>query len=190
MAKSAKKLQPVTNAGPLRIDIGCGKNKVDGFVGVDQFAMDGVDVVCDLRGRWPWKDGTVDEARCSHFLEHLTPPERIHFANELHRVLRKGGTCNIASPSWSHECAYGDPTHQWPPISGWTFLYWNATWRETQAPHTDAKWNKGGLSCDFDYTIGGSWDPWLNVRNQEMKMFAMQRYVNSQRDIVVTVTKR
>lgn len=190
MAKKAAKLKAVEVAGPLRLDLGCGGRKAEGWRGVDQYAMDGVDDVVDLRKAWPWADGSVDEARCSHFLEHLTARERVHFANELYRVMRKGATCQIITPSWSHDCAYGDPTHQWPPISGWTFLYWNKEWRDTQAPHADVKYDPAGLACDFDYTIGGSWDQWLNTRNNEMRVFAMQRYVNSQRDIVVTLTRR
>jgi len=35
---------------PLRLDIGCGKNKKEGFIGIDQFEIPGVDFLCDLRG--------------------------------------------------------------------------------------------------------------------------------------------
>jgi hypothetical protein len=38
--------------------------------------------------------------------------------------------------------------------------------------------------------FGGSWDQWLETRNQEFKTFAMNRHVNSWRDLVVTLTKR
>ena len=55
----------------VKLDIGCGKNKRDGFTGVDQYAMEGVDVVCDVRKPWPWEPGTVDEVNCSHFVEQL-----------------------------------------------------------------------------------------------------------------------
>jgi hypothetical protein len=46
------------------------------------------------------------------------------------------------------------------------------------------------LTCDFDFVVGGSWDPWLEVRNQETKMFAMSRYINSYRDLIITLTKK
>lgn len=189
MAKKAKAHAPA--AGPLRIDLGCGKNKVEGFVGADAIALPGVDFVVDLaREQWPWPDGSVDEARASHFLEHLTPPQRVHFANELHRVLKVGAKATISTPHWTHDCAYGDPTHQWPPLSGWTFLYWNRDWRKSQAPHADAEFVPGMLDCDFDWTVAGSWDQWLETRNGDMRMFAMQRYVNSTRDLIVTLTKK
>lgn len=71
MAKA--KLKPVAAPELLKIDLGCGKNKQAGFIGVDQYKMDGVDVVCNLASdRWPWADGSVSEVHCSHFLEHLT----------------------------------------------------------------------------------------------------------------------
>lgn len=107
----------------MKLDLGCGKNKAQGFIGVDSIAFEGVDLVADLRKDWPWKDGEVDEVHCSHFLEHLTGAERIHFFNELYRVLKHGGQARIITPHWSHERAYGDPTHQWPPVCSWTYFY-------------------------------------------------------------------
>ena len=188
MAKRAIKALPKSE--PHKLDLGCGKNKQAGFVGVDAIKFDNVDTVADLRKAWPWADDSVDEVRCSHFLEHLTPPERIHFANELYRVLRKGSSATITTPYSGNDCAYGDPTHQWPPVSGWTYLYWNKEWRKTQAPHVDSEFNPAGLACDFDYTIGGSWEPWLQTRNMEYRVFAMQHYINAQRDVICTLTKK
>lgn len=167
----------------MKLDLGCGKRKQEGFIGVDAIAFEGVDVVHDLRQSWPWEDGTVEQVFSSHFVEHLTGDERIHFFNELWRVMKPGATAQIITPDWSHACAYGDPTHQWPPLSSWYALYLNKAWRDINAPHV-------GYTCDFDWTTGGSWDEWLNVRNGETKMFAMQRYINSQRDLYVTLTKR
>lgn len=203
MAKKA--LKAVAKQEPLKLDLGCGKNKQPGFIGVDAINFDGVDVVCDLRAheivpingrpttiyrKWPWDADSVEHVHCSHFLEHLTPSERIHFANELFRVMRKGAQALIVTPYAGHDCAFGDPTHQWPPISGWTYLYWNAAWRKANAPHVDAEHAPGALSCDFDYTIAGSWEQWLATRNMETRVFAMQHYLNSQRDVIATLTKR
>lgn len=87
---------------PLKLDIGCGKNKKAGFLGVDQYELEGVDIVADLRlttwymtklpealrarciqvdedetmhlvvNSWRLPDDSVDEVHCSHLLEHLT----------------------------------------------------------------------------------------------------------------------
>jgi predicted SAM-dependent methyltransferase len=184
-------LKAIKPAEPIRLDLGCGKTKPDGWVGVDTIAFPGVDHVCHLgRERWPFADGSVEEARSMHALEHLAQGERVHFANELYRVLRAGGKAQIVTPDWSHACAYGDPTHQWPPMSSWAYQYWNAAWRKSQAPHTDIEHNPAGLSCDFEFVIAGGWDAWLNGRNDEFRMFAMQHYLNSYRDLIVHLTKR
>jgi len=169
---------------PIKLDIGCGKRKAEGFLGVDSIAFEGVDIVMDAsKPGWQWADGEVDEVHSSHFIEHLTNNERVVFWNELCRVLKKGGQARVITPHWSNACAYGDPTHQWPPMSEWAVYYLNKDWRDVNAPHAP-------LTCDFYFVIGGSWDPWLETRNQEMKMFAMGRYINSYRDLIITLTKK
>jgi hypothetical protein len=168
----------------VKLNLGSGKQKMEGFLNVDSVAFEGVDIVHDLRVTpWPWENDNVEQVHCSHFLEHLAGEERVSFFNELFRVMKKGAQAQIITPHWSHDCAYGDPTHKWPPISGWTFMYLNKFWRDANAPHVS-------YSCDFDWAIGGTWDEWLNVRNQETRVFAMQRYINSMRDCMVTLTKR
>jgi hypothetical protein len=57
------------------------------------------------------------------------------------------------------------------------------------APHADVKWNPAGYSCDFDWGSSGTWDGWLQTRNDETKVFWMQRGVNSCRDLIINLTK-
>ena len=167
----------------MKLNLGAGKQKMEGFLNVDSIAFEGVDIVHDLREKWPWEDESVEEVHCSHFVEHLTNVERIHFWNELGRVLKKGASARIITPHWSNSCAYGDPTHQWPPMSEWAVYYLNKAWRDVNAPHVP-------INCDFDFVVGGGWEPWLETRNMETKMFAMGKYINSYRDLIVTLTKR
>jgi len=169
---------------PLKLDLGCGKNKKEGFLGVDIRGFDGVDVVFDLSQKWPWEEGSVEEVNCSHFVEHLIAPERIHFANELHRVLAKGAKATLIVPSWSSCRAYGDLTHQWPPVSEFWFNYLNKAWREANAPHNDA------YTCDFDFTVGYGMHPQMALRNQEFQMFAFMFYKEAAQDIVATLIKK
>lgn len=198
---SRKKAAPASQVPPLRLDFGCGPNPREGFEGVDRLPFDGkVRHVVDLRGPWPWADGSVDEAHSSHFVEHLTATERVHFANELHRVLRVGGQCQVIVPHWSSCRAYGDPTHQWPPVSEMWFYYLSRAWRMgdpkatpplgANAPHTDAAHNPDGFSCDFDATWGWALPPHVTVRNQEWQQFAVQHYKDVIQDMVATLTKK
>lgn len=188
--KPVTEVQPEVEVKPLRLDLGCGKNKikVEGqeWTGVDSIAFDGVDLVHDMRQPWPWADGSVDEVHCSHFLEHLTGFERLHFFNELHRVLKDGAQARIITPHWSHERAYGDPTHQWPPVCSWTYFYLDKNWREVNAPHA-------GYTCHFEYVLAGTHDPndqWVAFRNMETKQVMMSRNINTVTDLIATITKR
>lgn len=177
-----KKLKAVDVKPLLKLDLGCGLRPKEGFLGVDSKDF-GQKVTHDLRKPWPWEDGSVEEVYSSHFLEHLTSPERVHFFNELYRVLIKGGKATIIVPHWSSERAYGDPTHQWPPVVFFSFQYINKVWREANAPHT-------GYTCDFDTTGGNAVaSPW-NSKNQETQLFAQMHYINVCQDLFCTVVKR
>jgi hypothetical protein len=193
----------------LKLDLGCGTRKTKSqdefpFLGVDKLGFDQVDLICDLAeptwvfktleyvpefgeslplGNWRFQDNSVDEVFCSHFLEHLSGQERVLFFNELYRVLKPGARALMITPDWSHACAYGDPTHKWPPVSSWYALYLNKAWRDINAPHVT-------FTCDFDWTHAVAWEEWLNSRNNETKTFALQHYINSTRDLHITLTKR
>lgn len=182
------KLEPL----PLKLDFGCGPNVREGFEGVDISAFDNGAVrhVVDLKQTpWPWDDNSVSEAHASHFVEHLNAMERVGFWNELYRVLIPGGSCSIIVPHWASNRAYGDPTHQWPPISEMAFYYLKREWRMQNAPHTDAKYLPGGFDCDLDATWGYSMRPDLMVRNQEYQQHAMQNFKEVIMDTVATVKK-
>lgn len=181
-ASTAKKLKAAD--APIRLDFGCGKHKREGFTGVDVRPFEGVDVVFDLAQSWPWDDGSVTEAHASHFVEHLTGDQRIHFVNELYRVLKPGGTCQIIVPHWASCRAYGDLTHQWPPVSEFWFYYLSKAWREVNAPHNDA------YTCDFDATWGYAVRQDLLTRHPEHQQFAIANYKEAAQDLIATVTKK
>jgi hypothetical protein len=188
-ASTARKLKLTTTpAALLKLDFGCGPHKRDGFHGVDRSPFIGVDTVCDLtKTPWPWPDNSVAEAHASHFVEHLTADQRTAFCNELYRVLVPGGSCQVIVPHWASCRAYGDPTHQWPPVSEFWFYYLNREWRQTQAPHTDKSVNPNGFDCHFDATWGWSMRPDLTVRNQEFQQFAIGNYKEAVQDIIASL---
>lgn len=175
----------------MKVDLGCGPNKREGFVGVDRIAFAGVDHVCDIgNDRFPFEDGSVDEAHASHFVEHLTADERIRFVNELHRVLRVGGQATIITPHWNSNRAYGDLTHQWPPVAEMWLYYLRKEWRDANAPHTDAEHRTPGYACDFEATWGYGLNHALLTRNPEYQQFALNNYKEAAQDLHATLTKR
>lgn len=181
----ASRLKAVKEIPILKLDFGCGPHKREGFQGIDVRAFDGVDHVVDLTALpWPWADGSVSEAHASHFIEHLTGRQRVDFVNELYRILIPNGTCQIIVPHWASCRAYGDYTHQWPPVSEFWFYYLNKEWRAANAPHNDA------YNCHFEATWGYSMRPDLLVKHQEHQQYALSNYKEAAQDLVATLTKR
>ncbi len=179
-------LAPFVLQPPLKLDLGCGKNKKESFLGVDCLDFPGVDYKVDLGSeRWPWEDSSVDEAHCSHMLEHLVPKERIHFANELWRVLKPDGKALIVVPHWASCRAYGDLTHQWPPVSEFWPPYLQKKWREENAPHNS------GYECNFDCLQPGySMHPELLYRNDHFRTLALQFGKEAALDMIFTLVCR
>lgn len=180
-------------AQPIRIDLGAGKNKRAGFLGVDSIAFEGVDVVCNIGSdRWPWEDGSVEEANCSHTLEHLTNLEgkweRTHFFNELYRVLKPGAKCLLTIPHWGSQRYYGDPTHK-EPFSEFAFYYLDKDWRAANAPHACKEHNPNGYDCHFAVTWGYSMHPTLTVRTAEYQNWAMTFLREACQDTIATLVK-
>lgn len=105
----------------LRVDIGCGTNKPENFLGVDIYPAPGVDIVADISKNFPFNDSSVDELRAYDVIEHL--PDRINTMNEIWRVCKAGALVDISVPSTDGRGAFQDPTH----ISFWninSFFYY------------------------------------------------------------------
>ncbi len=173
-------------AQSLKLDLGCGQVKREGFIGVDIAKCNNVDIVHDLtKFPWPFKDASVEEIHCSHFLEHLTAPQRIRFMEECYRVLQPQGKLGIIVPHGVSERFYQDPTHQWPPIVPATFLYFNRTWVSQNKLEHQHSYN-----CDFDFGYGYNMDPVIAGKHEEARAFAIKHYFNACTDLVVNLVKR
>ena len=79
----------------MKINIGCGDKKVEGFVNVDLYGEP--DVRCDLfKFPWPFEDNSIDTVFSEHFLEHVDDYEKTIL--EIHRVLKPGGLMHFKVP--------------------------------------------------------------------------------------------
>ena len=106
----------------MQLNLGCCDALLPDYVNVDLVEAPGV-VQADLRQRWPWADCSAHHVRAWDIIEHL--PDKIFTMNELWRVLRDGGTAEIAVPTTEGTGAFQDPTH----VSFWnrrSFLYYEA----------------------------------------------------------------
>lgn len=177
----------------LRVDLGCGQVPLgDGWCGVDLYA-DGPGIIKhDLRvAPWPFDDGSVTEARCVHFFEHLTGPERILFMNELYRVLKVGSTCQIITPhAWSNR-AVQDPTHQWPPVVFSSYFYFDQQWlADNGLGHYLTLPDGSPNIANFDFNAHYSLNAVMNNRNEQYRNDAVSHFVNAADDLIVTVQRR
>lgn len=169
----------------MKLDLGCGAHKREGFVGVDISAACGADVVHDLRATpWPFATHSVEEVFCSHFFEHLTGAERIAFMEELHRVMKPGAVAHIITPYWTSVTAVQDPTHQWPPIAEASYYYFNKAWRDR------CGLQHYGIGCDFDCEFSYRLAPELQQRPEQDKQFAARYYVNAISEITAVLRRR
>ncbi len=78
----------------LKIDIGCGKNKKEGYIGIDIDPESKADIIASALNM-PFGDNSVDEIYSRHMIEHLTPDEAEKFFNEIYRVLKIGGEADF-----------------------------------------------------------------------------------------------
>ena len=78
----------------LKIDIGCGKNKKEGYIGIDIDPESNADVFASALNL-PFDDNSVDEVHSRHMVEHLNPDEAEKFFNEIYRVLKIGGEADL-----------------------------------------------------------------------------------------------
>jgi SAM-dependent methyltransferase len=96
-------------AGKRVLDIGCGRNKLPGSVGVDCMDLPGVDVIADLSQRLPFEDASFDIVHSNQVLEHV--PNMIGLIGEIHRILRPAGIMVAHVPYFRSSWAAIDPTH-------------------------------------------------------------------------------
>lgn len=94
---------PVTPAsapvldGPIRLNVGSGRVRLEGWINVDIQHLPGVDLVADVTEglRFSNAEGVFAE----HFLEHLTFDAAISFLLEAQRVLGEGRWLRLSTPN-------------------------------------------------------------------------------------------
>lgn len=142
----------------MRLDIGCGRHKDQGWVGMDIQALDGVDIVHDLNVHpWPVESESVEAAKAWHIVEHIPPvavTERgtrrpfLEFMDEAWRVMRVGGRLDVETPYGSSDGFLHDPTHC-NPCDELTFEHFDPDFRRylTYQPKpwriVSLRWDRG-----------------------------------------------
>jgi SAM-dependent methyltransferase len=111
---------------PVRVDLGCGRRKARGSIGVDLVPSPVVDVVADFTQGLPFKDDSVDAVYAYHLLEHLD--DFLWFMGEIWRVCRHGARVYVKVPHGSSPfVTWKDPTHKRGLFIA-TFAYFDDTY--------------------------------------------------------------
>jgi len=94
------------------LDVGCGRNKYPGSIGIDSNPDTAADVICNLdRPPYPFRDGLFDEIRVIHVIEHVA--DVMATMKELHRIARAGARIVLETPHYTDFSSFCDPTHRW-----------------------------------------------------------------------------
>lgn len=197
--KQAESIQSV----PFKLDIACGQRKgpvvvvdnqlvlEDGWTGIDIAPIDGVDIVHDLNVYpWPIEDNSVDEAHCSHYVEHIPhdiPGSNldglIAFMNELYRILKPGASVKIITPYYSSMRAFQDPTHRRYMCDA-SWLYFDQGWMKANGL------DHYGITADFEFATSYSINQAWQGRSHEVVSDAVSKYFNVVDDMIVNLKKR
>ncbi|MGH9658891.1 MAG: class I SAM-dependent methyltransferase [Bryobacteraceae bacterium] len=103
------------------LDVGCGRNKHPGAIGIDRNPDARPDVLCDLdRFPYPFADGAFDRLVAIHVIEHLA--DVLAAMEEFHRLVRPGGAVRIVTPHYTDFSSFCDPTHRWH-LNSFSFRY-------------------------------------------------------------------
>ena len=93
------------------LDLGCGKKKRAGSIGVDWSDQHDADVVHDLNVfPYPFESSIFDEIYIDNTLEHLDDVVRV--MEEIHRICKPGGFVKVIVPYFRSVWACVDPTHR------------------------------------------------------------------------------
>jgi hypothetical protein len=98
----------------MKLNLGCGFQKLQGFVNVDNEPLCKPDILHNLEMTpWPIADDQFDQVLASHVLEHLGQTTESYFRiiKELWRVCKDGAIIEVHVPHPRHDNFLHDPTH-------------------------------------------------------------------------------
>lgn len=145
----------------MKLNMGCGNNKLEKFINVDHSEFCNPDMVLDLELLpWPWADNSVDEVVFNHCLEHLGRETAVFLGmfKELYRVCQNDALVRITVPHPRHDHFLNDPTHVRPispQLLGLFSKALNDDWKAKGASNTPLAHQ---LGVDFEIILPYSID--------------------------------
>jgi SAM-dependent methyltransferase len=153
----------------LRIDLGCGPSKAPGFLGVDRFPLEGVDMVADLNKSLPFADNSVDLVYASHSLEHIQ--DLMFTMSEVYRICKHRAQICIVAPYNEQKLNVANPYH-YQVFNEHTSRFW------TTHPLTEVD------PADYYHPHAGPWglaasdhsESVIDIRTNRIEFFYFPQY--------------
>ncbi len=86
------------NNKEVKLHIGCGYNKLKGFINIDISKKVNPDIIVDIENGLPFKDNSIDYIYSQHCLEHIRPDKWKFVLNEIYRVCKNKAILELKLP--------------------------------------------------------------------------------------------
>jgi hypothetical protein len=177
-------------AFPLKLNLGCGFSKLEGYINVDKFSAANPDMLVDLEVLpWPFPDSSATHIEMSHVLEHMGQESAkfLLLMQELWRVCAAQASVTIRVPHPRHDNFLGDPTHVRPIMPATLQVFDQLLNREWIASNSSTSCLGLYLGVDFqiaavEYVLDERWQRRLDAG--ELTVAQVFDYSNSQNNVL------
>ena len=136
----------------MKINLGSGIKRFDGFLNLDIDPSSNPDYVCDLnKDNLPFSDSTVEYVLAHHVFEHIGDGF-FNLLKEIYRVCENDAIIDVVVPHPRHDCFIGDLSHVRPITI------------ENMRPLSKKY-------CESQYYINSSWRGFANILDVDFEIF-------------------
>lgn len=116
----------------IKVNIGCGENKIDGFINIDKREVCNPDILCEIGNESiDMDDSCVDYIWSHNSFEHFD--NFISVVEELARISKNGAIWDVSTPyCTSTKYNLVNPYHVNPFFSEDTFRFWDDIYKREQ----------------------------------------------------------
>jgi SAM-dependent methyltransferase len=93
----------------MKLNIGCGNKRMDGFLGVDRYSCEAVALLCDISRSLPFANQSIEEFYLDNVIEHIMDIPSL--MREIFRVARPGAIVTIITPHFTSMASWRAPDH-------------------------------------------------------------------------------
>tara|TARA_R110000824_G_scaffold310579_1_gene497862 strand:+ start:204 stop:740 length:537 start_codon:yes stop_codon:yes gene_type:complete len=90
----------------MKLHLGCGDKRIDGYINIDCRDLPTVDHVEDIRFLQSFKENSIDVIYVCHVLEHFSRWEHLQVLKRWYDILKIGGILRIAIPDFEKAVKY------------------------------------------------------------------------------------